>query len=75
MPSLPGRGWVAVSGLGSVVTGLIFFHPALARTVWLLGMALAVDLALQGAMAIAFGLALKANARVIYSSTRKASSN
>jgi uncharacterized membrane protein HdeD (DUF308 family) len=69
MPSLPGWGWVAVWGCGSVVTGLIFFHLALAKTVWLLGMALAVDLALQGAMALAFGLALKANARAISSST------
>lgn len=62
MPSLPGWGWVAASGFVSVVAGLIFFHLAFGKTVWLPGMALAVDLACQGAMAIALGLALKANA-------------
>ena len=62
MPSLPGWGWVAASGFVSVLSGLIFFHLALAKTVWLLGIALAVDLAFQGAMALALGLALKANA-------------
>ena len=69
MPSLPGWGLFAVSGFGSVVCGLIFFYLLLSHAIWLLGMALAADLAFQGAMTTAFGLALKANARAISSST------
>ena len=61
MPSLPGWGLFAVSGFGSVVCGLIFIHLLLSHAIWLLGMALAVDLTFQGAMTTAFGLALKAN--------------
>lgn len=56
MPSLPGRGWVA--GLVSVLTGLISIGFLFTNPVWLLGMALAVDLAFQRAMVIAFGVAL-----------------
>jgi len=62
MPSLPGRGWVAASGFVSVVAGLTCMHLSLVNTIWLLGIALAVDLTFQGAMALAFGLTLKANA-------------
>ncbi len=69
MPPLPGRGWVAASGSVSAVTGLIFIQLSLGATVWLPGMALAADLTFQGAMAAAFGLALKANRRAISSST------
>ena len=68
MPPLPGRGWIAASGLVSVVSGLMFIHLSLADTVWLPGIVLAVDLTFQGAMALAFGLALKANASAISSS-------
>jgi uncharacterized membrane protein HdeD (DUF308 family) len=60
MPPLPGWGWVAASGLVSLVSGLLFVHWLLAHAVWLLGMALVVDLTFQGAMAVAFGLALRA---------------
>ena len=60
MPSLPGWGWVAASGFVSVVSGLVFIHLLFVRPVWHLGVVLAVDLTFQGAMAIAFGLALKA---------------
>lgn len=63
MPSLPGWGWVAASGFVSVAAGLIVFHFAVAKIVWRLGMALAVDLVFQGAMALALGFALKANSR------------
>jgi len=69
MPPLPGRGWVAASGSVSAVTGLGFIQLSLGNTVWLAGMALAADLAFQGAMTTAFGLALKASARAISSST------
>ena len=69
MPPLPGRGWVAASGSVSAVTGLVFIQLSLGSTVWLPGMALAADLTFQGAMAVAFGLALKASARATPSST------
>jgi len=68
MPTLPGRGWVAASGLVSLVSGLVFIHLSLANTVWLAGMVLAIDQTFQGAMALAFGLALKAKARATSSS-------
>jgi uncharacterized membrane protein HdeD (DUF308 family) len=68
MPSSRGWGWVAISGIVSVVCGLIIIHLLLANAVWLLGVALAVDLTFQGAMAVAFGLALKSIPRAISSS-------
>ena len=68
MPSLPGWGWVAASGFVSLVSGLAFVHLLFAHRLWLLGVALAADLTFQGATALAFGLALKANARAISSS-------
>lgn len=68
MPSLPGRAWVGASGSVSVVTGLVLIHLSLGNTVWLPGIALAVDLTFQGAMAVGFALALKANARATSSS-------
>ena len=68
MPSSRGWGWVAISGIVSVVFGLMIIHFLLANAVWLLGIALAVDLTFQGAMAVAFGLGLKAIPRAISSS-------
>jgi uncharacterized membrane protein HdeD (DUF308 family) len=68
MPPLPGRGWVGASGSVSAIVGLICIHLSLGNTVWLLGVALAVDLISQGAMAAGFALALKANARATSSS-------
>jgi uncharacterized membrane protein HdeD (DUF308 family) len=60
MPPLPGWGWVAASGHVTVLSGLVFIHFLFTNTVWLLGIALAVDLTFQGAMVIAFGVALRA---------------
>ena len=60
MPPLPGWGWVAASGFGTVLSGLVFIHFLFTNMVWLLGMALAFDLTFQGAMAFAFGVALRA---------------
>ena len=57
---LNGWGWIAASGLVSVLAGLVFIHFLFTNSVWLLGMALAVDLTFQGAMVIAFGVALRA---------------
>ena len=59
MPPLPGWGWVAASGLVTVLAGLVFIHFLFTNTVWLLGMALAFDLTFEGAMVIAFGFALR----------------
>ena len=57
---LPGWGWVTVSGVVSVIAGIVFIAGWPADTVYLLGMVLAVDLAFQGATAVGFGIALKA---------------
>jgi uncharacterized membrane protein HdeD (DUF308 family) len=65
MPPLPGWGWVAASGVVTVLSGLVFIHFLLTNTVWLLGMALAVDLTFQGAMIIGFGVALRATPTAI----------
>ena len=59
MALLPGWGWVAASGFVSVVTGLIVIHLLFTNPVGILGIALAVDLAFQGAMIVAFGVALR----------------
>jgi uncharacterized membrane protein HdeD (DUF308 family) len=59
MPPLPGWGWVAASGVVTVLSGLVFIHFLFTNTAWLLGMALAVDLTFQGAMVFAFGVALR----------------
>ena len=65
MPPLAGWGWVAASGFVTVLCGLIFIHWLFTNTIWLLGMALAVDLTFQGAMVIAFGVALRASPTAI----------
>ena len=65
MPSLPGWGWVAASGVVTVLFGLVSSDFLFTTTVWLLGMALAVDLTFQGAMGVAFGLALRATPTAI----------
>ena len=71
MPSLPGWGWVAASGFVSLVSGIVFTHLLLAPSVWHHGVVLAVDLTFQGAMTIAFGLALKAIPRATSSPMTK----
>ena len=60
MPPLPGWGWVAASGFVTLLSGLVFIHFLFTNMVWRLGMALAVDLTFQGAMVVAFGVALRA---------------
>jgi uncharacterized membrane protein HdeD (DUF308 family) len=69
MPSMPGWGWVAASGCVSILCGLVFIHFLFNNAVSLFGIALAVDLAFQGAMVVAFGVALRATATVIPPST------
>lgn len=63
MPPLPGWGWVATSGLATVVAGVAVIHLSLVPAVGALGLALALDLTFQGATTFAFGLALKAGER------------
>lgn len=58
-----GWGWWLASGLVSITAGAIFLAQWPADATWLLGMVLAVDLTFQGAMAIGFGLALRAIAK------------
>jgi uncharacterized membrane protein HdeD (DUF308 family) len=65
MPPLNGWGWIAASGLVSVLAGIVFIHFLFTNSVWLLGMALAVDLTFQGAMVFAFGVALRATTAAI----------
>lgn len=54
-----GWGWLMTSGVITTLAGVIFAVGWPANTLWLLGIVLAVDLAIQGATAIGFGLALK----------------
>jgi uncharacterized membrane protein HdeD (DUF308 family) len=56
---LPGWGWITASGLVSVLAGIVFLLGWPANSTYLLGIVLAVDLTFQGAMAIAWGVALK----------------
>ena len=63
MPVLSGWGWITATGLVTVAAGVAFIHLLLVHPIWILGVVLAVDLAFQGAMAIAFGLALNAMTR------------
>lgn len=57
----PGMGWelIAVSGAVTALIGLIIAFSLPAASLWLLGMILAVDLTVQGAMLIVIGLGLK----------------
>lgn len=54
-----GWGWMLVSGVITILAGMIFVAGWPVNTLWLLGTVLAIDLAFQGATSIAFGLALK----------------
>ena len=65
MPPLPGGFGLRHRVLSASSAGLVFIHFLFTNTVWLLGMALAVDLTFQGAMVIAFGVALRATPTAI----------
>jgi uncharacterized membrane protein HdeD (DUF308 family) len=56
---LSGWGWMTVSGIVSVLAGIVFIAGWPADTVYLLGMVIAVDLTFQGVTSIGWGLALK----------------
>ncbi|HVO89923.1 MAG TPA: HdeD family acid-resistance protein [Casimicrobiaceae bacterium] len=56
---LPGWAWVTLSGIVSIIAGVVFMAGWPADTVYLLGIVLAVDLTFQGASAIGFGIAVK----------------
>jgi uncharacterized membrane protein HdeD (DUF308 family) len=54
-----GRGWMLLSGLISVVTGLVIAGGWPANARWVLGVVLAVDLLVQGFTLIGIGAALR----------------
>lgn len=60
MRPLHGWGWIAASGIITIIAGIVFALHWPANTLFLLGIVLAVDLTFQGISAIAFGMALKA---------------
>jgi len=55
----PGGGWLALSGVISVLAGVLIAMGWPANSVWVLGMLLSIDLVFQGAMLIMLGLALR----------------
>lgn len=54
-----GWGWVTVSGVITLIAGIVFLLGWPVNSMWLLGLVLAIDLIFQGITAIAFGLALR----------------
>ncbi len=57
--SQPGGGWLAVSGLVTVLAGLLIAMGWPDNSVWILGMVLSIDLIFQGVMLSMLGLALR----------------
>ena len=57
--ALPGWGWMTLSGVATILAGVIFIAGWPADTVYLLGMILALDLTFQGVTAIGLGFALR----------------
>jgi uncharacterized membrane protein HdeD (DUF308 family) len=55
----PGGGWVALSGVVSVVAGLLIADGWPENSVWILGLLLSIDLIFQGVMHILLALALR----------------
>ena len=55
-----GWGWLLASGLVSILAGVVSLLGWPLNSLWLLGLALAFDLAFQGVAATAFGLTLRA---------------
>lgn len=54
-----GWGWIAASGVVSILAGVVFALGWPVNSPWLLGMMLAIDLTFQGVAAIGFGLTLR----------------
>lgn len=57
--SLAGWGWVVASGIVTLLVGSIIAIGWPAKTLWVLGVFLAIDLMFQGASALSHGLTLK----------------
>jgi uncharacterized membrane protein HdeD (DUF308 family) len=55
-PPDPGWGWLAASGAITALIGIVFAIGWPRETVWIVGTLLAIDLAWQGLMTVAFGL-------------------
>ena len=56
----PGWAWMIVSGLLTLLAGLVFSLGWPANSMWLIGMLLGVELIFEGAGFVAFGLRLQA---------------
>jgi uncharacterized membrane protein HdeD (DUF308 family) len=54
-----GRGWVAVSGVASIVVAAVIGLEWPVNTLWIIGLILAVDLLFQGLALLAVGLSMK----------------
>ena len=54
-----GWGWLMAGGIVTALAGVVFILGWPVNSLWLLGLFLAFDLAMQGWSLIAFGLALK----------------
>jgi uncharacterized membrane protein HdeD (DUF308 family) len=61
----PGWGWLVASGVVTLAVGVIIAFGWPGNSLWLLGIFLAIDLTWQGAMALSFGLALRAGTRAV----------
>ena len=57
--SASGWGWIVASGVVTVIAGLIIGSGWPYNSLWILGLFLAIDLIVQGATYIAFGLGLR----------------
>lgn len=54
-----GWGWLMAGGVVTTLAGIVFILGWPVNSLWLLGLFLAFDLAMQGWALIAFGLALR----------------
>lgn len=55
-------GWIAASGVLTLLTGIVVFAGWPVSSLWVLGLMLAIDLTFQGWSLLAFGLALRGRA-------------
>lgn len=56
---VPGRGWLAASGIASIAAAMIIGLEWPVNALWILGLVLAVDLLFQGATLLAAGLSMR----------------
>ena len=58
-----GWGWIVTSGAVTLLAGIVIALGWPVNTLWVLGLILAVDLTMQGAALVAFGVGLKSGTR------------